>query len=147
MPHSASRIHACTILAAGVVLAACGPASPPAPGRDGLVLQAGAIRVTPVSAGRVTVTGEPGSAAPPAIRVTLTVEAVATKRTVSHLGHITASASVVLAGDGSFGPVTLAGAGELDPILAGYTLEMQAWTADGEPGPFLVKTLEAPASP
>ncbi|MEB3204216.1 MAG: hypothetical protein VKP57_05910 [Candidatus Sericytochromatia bacterium] len=147
MPHLASLIRSGRLLAAGTVLAACSPASLPTPGRDGLVLQAGAIRVTPVSAGRVTVTGEAGSAAPPAIRVTLTVEAAATRRAVSHLGHITASASVALAADGSFGPVTLAGAGEVDPILAGYTLEMQAWTAGGEPGPYLVRILEAPASP
>jgi hypothetical protein len=146
MPHLTNLVRSGRLLATGTVLAACSLASLPPPGRDGLVLQAGTIRVTPVSEGRVTVTGEAGSAAPPAVRVTLTIEAAA-RRTVSHLGHITASASVALALDGSFGPVTLAGAGEVDPILAGYTLEMQAWTAEGEPGPYLVRTLEAPASP
>lgn len=129
------------------LLAACAESATPAPIPDGLILQPERIRIAPVKNGQVVVAGEAGAAAPPAVRVTLVVEATAAGRQVAHLGHITASASVPLEPDGSFGPVTLSGIPILDPVLAGYALEMQAWSATGEPGPFLVRTLQAPAAP
>lgn len=133
-----------------LVVLLCGCAVPatsrPADG-DGLVLRESRILITPVQENRVTVTGLSGAAVSPTHRVTLVVEAVPLARGAQHLGHVTASASVSLASDGSFGPVVLAGDPLLDPILPGYQLEMQGWTADGEPGPFMVRTLEPPATP